>query len=68
MLNFFLSKAVKAVAGGVAGALGSVGTTALALPNLAPADSELTLVGYIVVGALNGAIGFATVYFAPANR
>lgn len=52
----------KAIAGFAAGLIGGGGTAA------AVGGADMTLTGYIVVGALNGLIGFLTVYFSPANR
>lgn len=54
----------KAIAGATAGAMGGVGTALITVPP----DVVMPFWGYILVGVLNAAIGFAGVYFAPANR
>lgn len=68
MLSVLLKPISKALGGFIAGAVSGPLAAGLALSQAAAPEAELTLLGYIVVGALNGAIGFATVYFAPANR
>lgn len=54
----------KAIAGASAGAIGSMGTTFIVVPP----EVVMPWWAYIVTGALNAAIGFGVVYFAPSNR
>ncbi len=70
MFSFLAGKAVKATFGAIATAVGGLGTAALAVPEIAGGGGagEMSVLGYVVVGALNGAVGWATVYFSPANK
>lgn len=54
----------KAVAGSLAGAIGSVGTTYVVVPD----GVAMPWWGYVAVGAINAALGFLVVYQAPRNR
>ena len=54
----------KALAGALAAGLAGTGTAAVAVPEGVP----MPWWGYVLVAALNAAIGFAGVYAAPANR
>lgn len=58
-----LSQITKAIAGASAGALGSIGTAVVVVPP----EVVMPFWGYIIVGVLNAAIGFAAVYFSPQN-
>ena len=59
-----LAPVSKALAGALAAGLAGTGTAAISVP----ADSGMPWWGYLLVGALNAAIGFLGVYAAPANR
>jgi len=54
----------KGIAGAAAGAATGLGTAFFAVPP----DVVMPWYGYLIVGALNAAVGFAVVYFAPRNR
>lgn len=58
------SRIAKAVAGGIVAAAGGVGTASIVIP----ADVGMPWFGYVLVGVLNAALGFAGVYLAPANK
>lgn len=60
LLSFFTGRAAKAGIALITGAL-TTGGGAAAVD--AVADAGMSLVGYIVVGALGGMINWATVYF-----
>lgn len=53
----------KAIAGAVATGVGGLGTAYVAVP----ADVPMPWYGYVAVGLINAALGFAVVYFAPRN-
>jgi len=53
----------KAIAGGLAGAVTGVGTASITIP----ADVAMPWYGYVIVGVLNAALGFAVVYWSPRN-
>ena len=53
----------KAIAGAAAGGVLTLGTLVTV-----PADVQMPWYGYLVVGVVNAAIAFGTVYFAPRNR
>lgn len=53
----------KAIAGASAGAIGSLATSYIVIPETV----VMPWYGYVAVGVLNAAIGFAIVYFAPRN-
>jgi len=53
----------KAVAGGLATAVGGVGTAVIAVPE----SVAMPWYGYVVVGVINAALGFAVVYWSPRN-
>lgn len=57
---------LKTISKGIAGAAATaVGATATFI--VIPEGVEMPFWGYIVVGVLNAALGFAVVYFAPKN-
>lgn len=53
----------KAIAGAVVSGVTSTGTAAVVVPD----SVAMPWYGYIIVGAINAAIGFGVVYFAPKN-
>lgn len=57
-----LAPVSKALAGALAASL--AGATAIAVPDAV----AMPWWGYLVVGLANAALGFVTVYVAPANR
>lgn len=59
-----VAKVNKAIAGALAGGVGSVGTAVVMIPS----DVEMPWYGYLLVGVINAALAFATVYLAPRNR
>ncbi len=53
----------KAVAGGLAAALGGTGTAAVVVPP----GVEMPWYAYVLIAFANAAVGFAAVYWAPKN-
>lgn len=53
----------KAIAGASAAAVGGITTSFIVIPE----SVIMPWYGYVAVGVLNAAIGFAIVYFAPRN-
>lgn len=58
-----LSTVSKGIAGAIAAGAGGLATSYIVVPE----GVEMPYWGYIVVGVLNAALGFAFVYFAPKN-
>ncbi|MEC5291990.1 hypothetical protein VSX64_14620 [Aurantimonas sp. C2-6-R+9] len=56
-------KISKAVGGGVAAAVGGIGTAAIAIPP----EVVMPWFGYVIVGVANAGLGFVTVYWFPKN-
>ena len=59
-----MEKVSKAIAGGIAAAATTGGAAYFTLP----ADLGLPTAAYVAVPIINFVIGFAVVYFAPANK
>ncbi|WP_274426730.1 hypothetical protein [Chelativorans sp. YIM 93263] len=64
--SYFTGRAAKAGIAAIVGALGAPGAVAGA-ESVAGADLQMTILGYVVVGALQGLINWAAVYF-KANK
>lgn len=58
---------VKAIGGTIAGALGAPAAAGAAMVTVAPEGAELSLMGYVIIGALMGLIEFVSIYFSPKN-
>lgn len=53
----------KAIAGALAAGAGGLGTSVIAVPD----GVVVPWWGYVLIGVLNAALGFAVVYIAPKN-
>lgn len=53
----------KAIAGAAVTGMASLGTSFIVIPP----DVSMPWYGYVAVGVINAALGFAIVYFAPRN-
>lgn len=66
--SYFTGRAAKAGIAALMGAVGAPGAVAgTEYVTSVGGDLTMTFLGYVVVGALGGAINWATVYFTP-NR
>jgi hypothetical protein len=64
--SYFTGRAAKAGIAAVMGAIGAPGAVAgTEYIATGAGDLTMTFLGYVVVGALGGAINWATVYFTP---
>lgn len=59
-----ISGVSKAIAGALVTGVAATGTAVIAVPE----SVQTPWWGYLLIGVVNAAIGYAGVYFAPANR
>lgn len=59
-----VARVAKAIAGAAATAAGGMGTAWVVVPP----NVDMPWWGYLIAGIVNAGLGFAFVYFAPANR